>query len=116
MVIVLLVVHKLVHVCLICMFLIMSASGKRFTGKLVLSFMAQGCVIVVVVYHVCKDGVEIGIRVASLWTAERWTGLGMHQSGATRRAGSLVKHSPTSSEERRVEVHACAEHGRVLWR
>ena len=84
MVIVLLVVHKLVHVCLICMFLIMSASGKRFTGKLVLSFMAQRGMVFVVVHHIREDGVEIGIRVASLWTAERWACLSVHQSRAAR--------------------------------
>jgi len=114
--VILLVVHKLIHVCLIWMVLIVSASGKSFTSKQVLSLVTQGSVVVVVVYHVREDRVEIRIRVAGLWAAERWACFGMHQSRAARRAGSFVEHSSASSKERRVEVHSCAEHRRMLWR
>lgn len=80
MIVILLMVHKLIHVCLIWMVLVMSTSSKSLASKLILAFMTKSRMVIIVVDHIRKYGVEIGIRATGPWTAERWTRLRMHQS------------------------------------
>jgi len=115
MIVMLLVIHKLIHVCFIWMILVVSTGSKGLASQLILALMTQSRMVVVVMDHVRKDGIEVGMLLTRARTTEDRTCLGMYQSRTSRRAWSFVEHRSTRGEECRVKIHACAEHRRMFW-